>query len=265
MPAVEKEYETHLFRRGKSPAGMEEDDVSITMRFVKLRGRRSSPADPVIYEDGGDLVADESVCVDFCTIKQKRYESYYKQQIAVYLSTMGVPEFYHPGVFEILFEELEGAVSRDPPIVMVILEVDLRIDTRTARSAIEGLESVRLDRAVMEHTPSCAICWVDFVQQDVDQPMLTRMPCSHYFHGDCIRPWLRINHLCPMCRYPMPLEEVELHGFFAMRKKKKETIWITHYSHIYHPIWHHLKQPCCVFPINVAEFGFLPPVDASNY
>ncbi|KAM5578171.1 E3 ubiquitin-protein ligase RDUF1-like [Rosa sericea] len=207
MPVVEKEYDIHLERTGKSPAAMGEDNVSITMRFVKVRGRRSSPADPVIYEDGGDIVADESIWVDFCTIKQKRYESYYKQQMAAYLSTMGVPEFYHPRVFEILFEELEAAVSPEPPIVMAIFEVDLRIDTRTARSAIEGLENMRLDRGVMEHTPSCAICWVDFVEQDVDQLMLTRMPCSHYYHGDCIRPWLHINHLCPMCRFPMPLEE----------------------------------------------------------
>ncbi|KAM5581796.1 hypothetical protein ABKV19_010830 [Rosa sericea] len=131
MPVVEKEYDTHLRRTGKSPAAMGEDHVSITMRFVKLRGRRSSPADPVIYEDGGDIVADEAIWVDFCTIKQKRHESYYKQQIAAYLSTMGVPEFYHPRVFETLFEELEAAESPDPPVVMAIFEVDLQIGAPT--------------------------------------------------------------------------------------------------------------------------------------
>ncbi|KAL6142018.1 hypothetical protein ACLB2K_060302 [Fragaria x ananassa] len=77
--------------------------------------------------------------------------------------------------------------------------------TPTAQSAIEGLEKVRLDAAITdgESLPMCAICWKDFTPEE---GMLTRMPCSHCYDGDCIVRWLSVHHLCPMCRYQMPVE-----------------------------------------------------------
>ena len=33
------------------------------------------------------------------------------------------------------------------------------------------------------------------------------MPCSHYFHEQCIFSWLQLNHVCPLCRFPLPTEK----------------------------------------------------------
>ncbi|KAG1367980.1 E3 ubiquitin-protein ligase Praja-2-like [Cocos nucifera] len=47
----------------------------------------------------------------------------------------------------------------------------------------------------------CLICLEDFeFEMEV-----TRMPCKHIFHGGCLTRWLENSHLCPLCRYEMPI------------------------------------------------------------
>jgi len=38
------------------------------------------------------------------------------------------------------------------------------------------------------------------------------MPCSHYFHEQCIFSWLQLNHVCPLCRFPLPTEKKREEG-----------------------------------------------------
>lgn len=35
------------------------------------------------------------------------------------------------------------------------------------------------------------------------------MPCKHRFHGNCIEKWLGMHGSCPVCRYEMPVEEID--------------------------------------------------------
>lgn len=66
-----------------------------------------------------------------------------------------------------------------------------------ADSAIEGLETVRLTATQLGSDPNCAICKDEFgVDMEVKE-----LPCKHFYHCDCIVPWLRIHNTCPICRY----------------------------------------------------------------
>ncbi|XP_060185786.1 uncharacterized protein LOC132615241 [Lycium barbarum] len=47
----------------------------------------------------------------------------------------------------------------------------------------------------------CVIC---YEQLGNEGKKIVCMPCSHMFHGDCIRTWLDKSHYCPVCRYDMP-------------------------------------------------------------
>ncbi|KAG2675691.1 hypothetical protein I3760_12G016900 [Carya illinoinensis] len=69
------------------------------------------------------------------------------------------------------------------------------------RPSIEALEKVTLEEGRGEN---CMVCLADYE----DGVEVTRMPCSHLFHGDCIVKWLLSSHLCPLCRYPMPMERL---------------------------------------------------------
>ncbi|KAJ4889928.1 RING/U-box superfamily protein [Raphanus sativus] len=44
------------------------------------------------------------------------------------------------------------------------------------------------------------------------------MPCKHKFHYKCVEEWLGRHATCPLCRYEMPVEEVE--------EEKKVGVWI---------------------------------------
>ena len=44
---------------------------------------------------------------------------------------------------------------------------------------------------------ACSICLTDF---EMDETCLQLPKCSHLFYGDCVKPWLKINKVCPTCR-----------------------------------------------------------------
>ena len=68
------------------------------------------------------------------------------------------------------------------------------------------------------------------------------MPCKHRFHSACIKNWLQIRRLCPLCRFIMPLvleeEEKGRHSIILWTINKKEegvlmlcSIWVlAHWS-----------------------------------
>lgn len=95
------------------------------------------------------------------------------------------------------------------------------------KSSIEGLEKLRLDdleEATIRQASPCVICLEQLDHFDADQLMMvTRLPCSHLYHRDCIIEWLEKSHLCPLCQYPMPTVEP------GARKEPPKSSWTHHW------------------------------------
>ncbi|GMI79428.1 hypothetical protein HRI_001612100 [Hibiscus trionum] len=67
------------------------------------------------------------------------------------------------------------------------------------KESIDALKKVKLGD---DDGIECMICMEKLVLSKTE--VVTCMPCSHLFHGDCIEKWLSTSHLCPLCRFPMP-------------------------------------------------------------
>ncbi|KAK9116837.1 hypothetical protein Sjap_015784 [Stephania japonica] len=72
-----------------------------------------------------------------------------------------------------------------------------------SRSAFDNLEKMVLKKDVFGGCAGygCQIC---LENMEIGSEV-TRMPCSHVFHWGCIDKWLGTNHVCPLCRYKLPV------------------------------------------------------------
>ncbi|KAL0323888.1 UNVERIFIED_CONTAM: E3 ubiquitin-protein ligase [Sesamum calycinum] len=72
-------------------------------------------------------------------------------------------------------------------------------DKENSSSAGEGgivAAGTEKERAISGEDAVCCICLAKYVHNDE----LREMPCSHFFHKDCVDKWLKINATCPLCK-----------------------------------------------------------------
>lgn len=111
--------------------------------------------------------------------------------VAVYLAEDGENDGEYDAVLAQMFDNQDGVMGSPPASKRVV--DDLPVVVITSEELSNG------------NTIVCAICKDDIV---VDEKA-KRLPCKHYYHGDCIIPWLGIRNTCPVCRFELPTDDLE--------------------------------------------------------
>ncbi|PKI65489.1 hypothetical protein CRG98_014147 [Punica granatum] len=52
------------------------------------------------------------------------------------------------------------------------------------------------ERIISGEDAVCCICLAKYANNEE----LRELPCSHFFHKECVDKWLKINALCPLCK-----------------------------------------------------------------
>ncbi|XP_061993964.1 E3 ubiquitin-protein ligase MPSR1-like [Rosa rugosa] len=73
---------------------------------------------------------------------------------------------------------------------------------RASKASIEAMPTVTV---ASEEGNECIICLDGLKVGDEAK----EMPCKHRFHGACIKKWMGMSTLCPLCRFSLPAESEE--------------------------------------------------------
>ena len=83
-----------------------------------------------------------------------------------------------------------------------------------SKNSVEKLTKYKIDDKKIKEfgvENSCGVCKDEF---NIGEECLS-MPCNHYFHENCLIPWLKQRNSCPICRYELPTDDPD---FEEMKK-----------------------------------------------
>ena len=89
-----------------------------------------------------------------------------------------------------------------------------------SKKAVENLKKYKINEEKIKEfgfENSCAVCKDEF---NIGEECLS-MPCNHYFHGDCLIPWLKERNSCPICRYELPTDDADFENMKKIKLKNE--------------------------------------------
>jgi len=80
----------------------------------------------------------------------------------------------------------------------MLLALDDEVTKGASEESINRLPTQTLTEVAKEE--KCCICLCD-METGVE---VRRLPCTHYFHVECIDTWLKVNKCCPIDKKEIP-------------------------------------------------------------
>mmetsp|Transcript_16481 Transcript_16481/g.23039 ORF Transcript_16481/g.23039 Transcript_16481/m.23039 type:complete len:294 (+) Transcript_16481:240-1121(+) len=86
-----------------------------------------------------------------------------------------------------------------------------------SENAVKQLKELKIDQTLLEKISAtqCSVCQDDFKEGET----VKQLPCEHYYHSDCILPWLKLHNSCPTCRYQLPTDDEQ----YDARNRRRQT------------------------------------------
>ena len=109
---------------------------------------------------------------------------------------MDVTTYMNRQIMEIMGEETNNEALAN--VIRTLMEDEAMRVAPATKSSVDKLEKVKI-----KLHDKCSICLEEFVSEIEE---VARKPCSHVYHTRCIIKWLEFNHLCPLCRFRMPVD-----------------------------------------------------------
>ena len=89
-----------------------------------------------------------------------------------------------------------GPTGLDNIISQLIGQLDGSGPPPAQEQTIDSLPEVYVPKKHIENKLDCTVCQEYFTEDT----KVKELPCNHYFHIDCIVPWLKLHNSCPICR-----------------------------------------------------------------
>jgi hypothetical protein len=70
---------------------------------------------------------------------------------------------------------------------------------KAAGDGYGSVSSKNEKESLMEEAPHCSICLAEYDSGDE----VTRLPCTHMYHDECIKSWTANHVKCPLCNYDL--------------------------------------------------------------
>ncbi|KAI5064605.1 hypothetical protein GOP47_0021275 [Adiantum capillus-veneris] len=83
-----------------------------------------------------------------------------------------------------------------------------------SKFATDALPTVTISKERLNTDASqCAVCKEEFELLS----QVKQLPCNDMYHPDCTMTWLDQHNSCPVCRYPLPIDDPEYERLRAQR------------------------------------------------